>query len=438
MPGYGYVRVSTNYQAYDGISLDMQKTKIEAYAEYKSIPIEKIVVDEGISGRSAKKRKNLTDLIELLEEGDYFIVYSISRFSRSVKDTINMCSMIEERKASFVSVTESFDTSTAIGKLSFQMLASFSEYESNIDSERVKNAMNQKKLKGEHQGRPRYGWNLKSVKGSGLVPNEEEQKIIRLILELKSREKLNGDNWSYQNVADELNIRGIKPRSNGLWMKSSVFKIYKDAGIEIPTKGRPARESDNRRVYTRKDGTRVEYDDKDTKNFNKELNERISKIMPLESFEVDIIKSNTRMLEPPQVKYVTNEENKKEAILVNNPKETTRKKVLESIIIEAKQKIKRENDQLSTTVDVIANGVKLFLNPSRKKKKERKQERERKISNSFSGGGYDNTNFVSMALPLILNTINDTGDNLNSQNSGNRNMTSRRLNGQGPIIQEMK
>ena len=87
----GYCRVSTEMQARDGISLETQRQKIEAWA----------------SGKTKEGRPQLQLALAALQKGDAFVCYDLSRFARSVADSWVMLEQIQSKGCDFVSVQRS-------------------------------------------------------------------------------------------------------------------------------------------------------------------------------------------------------------------------------------------------------------------------------------------------------------------------------------------
>ena len=76
------------------------------------------------------------------------VVYKVDRLSRSILDFHNMMKYFEKYGANFVSITQSFDTSTSMGKLTLNMLLSFAQFEREVSSERVRAKIRASKAKG--------------------------------------------------------------------------------------------------------------------------------------------------------------------------------------------------------------------------------------------------------------------------------------------------
>ena len=107
---------------------------------------------------------------------DCVVVYKADRISRSLFDFTNILNLFDEYKVSFTSVTESFNTATASGRLMLGMIMSFAQYERELASERVRDKIGASKKKGMWMGgNPPLGYDIDDKK---LIINEKEAKII--------------------------------------------------------------------------------------------------------------------------------------------------------------------------------------------------------------------------------------------------------------------
>jgi DNA invertase Pin-like site-specific DNA recombinase len=107
---------------------------------------------------------------------DCVVVYKADRISRSLFDFTNILNLFDEHKVSFTSVTESFNTATASGRLMLGMIMSFAQYERELASERVRDKIGASKKKGMWMGgNPPLGYDIDDKK---LIINEKEAKII--------------------------------------------------------------------------------------------------------------------------------------------------------------------------------------------------------------------------------------------------------------------
>jgi site-specific DNA recombinase len=219
MKAIGYIRVSTEGQATEGVSLAAQKAKIEAWCLANDVELIASHTDAGLSGGRADNRPALQAAIEqACKSKAALIVYSLSRLARSTKDTIAIGEKLDRAGADLVSLSEKIDTTTAAGKMVFRMLAVLAEFEKDQISERTKLAMCHKKANGERVGTVPFGYDL--GEDGRLVENASEQAAIGLIRELRSR------GLTYRFIAAELESRGHKSKKGASkWSHTTVKSI---------------------------------------------------------------------------------------------------------------------------------------------------------------------------------------------------------------------
>ena len=191
MKAIGYIRVSTQGQVEDGVSLDAQEAKVRAWADLNGAEDVVIFRDEGISGKRSDNRPGLQSALDTVGKGDALVIYSLSRLSRSTKDTLSLSEILQKKDADLVSLSEKIDTTSASGKMVFRLLAVLNEFERDQISDRTRFALAHKKANGEKTGGTvPFGYKVRSGK---LSRNAEEQKAVRLILDLsKKGETLRG------------------------------------------------------------------------------------------------------------------------------------------------------------------------------------------------------------------------------------------------------
>ena len=179
----GYIRVSTDEQAREGISLENQRAKIEAYSQLNDLELVGILEDAGKSGKDLN-REGIQNLVDLIKgrRVDAVIVYKLDRLSRKVRDTLQLMELIEKQRIAFHSITEKIDTKSAMGKFFLNIMASMNQWERDTISERTRDALQLKIVKNERAGQVPYGWSL-AEDGSSLVENPREQEAITLIKE---------------------------------------------------------------------------------------------------------------------------------------------------------------------------------------------------------------------------------------------------------------
>lgn len=229
---HGYVRVSTKQQADDGQSLEVQQAKIEVWCEANDLRLVKIYADKGVSGTSMDGRAQLQDLLNNIKQGETLMAYSISRLSRSSRDFLNIIYDMNMRGCRIILYNEKLDTKTPYGKFTATMFSAVAELEVSITKQRVSEALQHKIAKGEFVGRVPYGWKLSNGPGSDLIEVPEEQAVIQLIRDLREGRNEKNRNYTYEKIADRLNMKGYKPsgKSKG-WTHTSVARIYKREGV---------------------------------------------------------------------------------------------------------------------------------------------------------------------------------------------------------------
>lgn len=142
----------------------------------------KTYTDGGISG-GTMERPALKQMLEDIRRGliQTVVVYKVDRLSRSIMDFHNMMKEFDKYGCSFVSITQAFDTSTSMGKLTLNMLLSFAQFEREVSSERVRDKIRASKAKGLWTGGvPKLGYDIKNKK---LVINPVEAEQIHNIFE---------------------------------------------------------------------------------------------------------------------------------------------------------------------------------------------------------------------------------------------------------------
>lgn len=226
MRAIGYVRVSTEEQANDGVSLDAQRERIAAWCSVNGHELVACHVDGGLSGARTDNRPGLkAALDEICRDKGVLVVYSLSRLARSTKETLAISESLDRAGADLTSLTERIDTTSAAGKMVFRMLAVLAEFERDLVFERTAAALRFKIKNGQRAGEVPFGYHLASD-GKRLHANEAEQCVITEMRELRSTGQ------SYRRIAAELNARGrATKKSRGAWSHSSVRSILARATI---------------------------------------------------------------------------------------------------------------------------------------------------------------------------------------------------------------
>jgi site-specific DNA recombinase len=219
-----YIRVSTDEQAKEGFSLPVQREYLGDYAEREGYKLYKVYSDDGISGYS-DRRPALQELLQdaKLRRFDLVIVYKIDRFSRNLKDLLNLVDELSSSGIGFKSATEPFDTTTSAGKLMFQQLGSFAEFERNRISERVFPGMVKGVQQGNWQGARFSPFGYTYNKAEKLLEIEKrEADIVKLIYTMYLSGK------STQDIAVYLNKKKYQTRTGKQFYNKFICDILKN------------------------------------------------------------------------------------------------------------------------------------------------------------------------------------------------------------------
>lgn len=136
-----YARVSTADQ-----SLDLQMDALKEFG------YDRIYTEKASGGKD--DRPELAKALDMLREGDTFIVYKLDRLARSTLKLIETLDLLKKKGVEFVSLSDKIDTSTAAGKAMFGMMAVFAEFERSIIRERTLAGLEAARARGRKGGRP--------------------------------------------------------------------------------------------------------------------------------------------------------------------------------------------------------------------------------------------------------------------------------------------
>lgn len=167
-------------------SLDAQREACEAYIASQRAEgwraMREGYDDGGYSGGNLD-RPGLRNLLEDIRDGlvDVIVVYKIDRLSRSLMDFAKLVEVFDEHKVTFVSVTQSFNTTTSMGRLTLNVLLSFAQFEREVTGERIRDKIAASRAKGMWMG-GFVPWGYDAIDRK-LVINEAEAAQIRYIFE---------------------------------------------------------------------------------------------------------------------------------------------------------------------------------------------------------------------------------------------------------------
>src|SRR6476660_1027430 len=168
-------------------SLHAQRESCEAYINSQKhegwVALPAIYDDGGYSGGSMD-RPALKQLLADIQSGsvDVVVVYKVDRLTRSLSDFARIVEIFDKAGASFVSVTQQFNTTTSMGRLTLNVLLSFAQFEREVTGERIRDKIAASKKKGMWMG----GWVPLGFdrKDRTLAINQAEARTVRTIFEL--------------------------------------------------------------------------------------------------------------------------------------------------------------------------------------------------------------------------------------------------------------
>ncbi|MEQ8742363.1 recombinase family protein [Parasphingorhabdus sp.] len=214
-----YTRKSTE----DGLeqdfnSLDAQREACAAYILSQASEgwdtVSELYDDGGWSGGNMN-RPAISQLLDDVKSGkvDVIVVYKVDRLTRSLADFAKIVEILDENEASFVSVTQSFNTTTSMGRLTLNVLLSFAQFEREVTGERIRDKVAASKKKGMWMGGGvPFGYDVVERQ---LVINQSEAEIVRWMFERYTELK------SVPQLVEEMAAKGIKTRKR-VWKTGKV------------------------------------------------------------------------------------------------------------------------------------------------------------------------------------------------------------------------
>ena len=148
---YTYTRVSTTMQV-DGYSLDAQKSRMKAFAEYSDYEIVGEYEDAGKSGKSIEGRAQFSQMMEDIRSGkddiSYVLVFKLSRFGRNAADVLSTLQVMQDFGVNLICVEDGIDSSKDAGKLMISVLSAVAEIERETSVSRPWRAGYKKPVRG--------------------------------------------------------------------------------------------------------------------------------------------------------------------------------------------------------------------------------------------------------------------------------------------------
>jgi site-specific DNA recombinase len=224
-----YIRVSSQRQVDEGVSISSQDRNIKNYVLFKTLSLaeEDILIEEGVSGGIPLWERPKGRLLkQRLATGEYSHLI-IMKLDRAFRLTTDMLSTVDELTAADISLHivdmngEPVDTSSSMGRFFLNIMAAMAEMERGLISERTKDGMNQLKVDHKKFTHSVYGWDVDE--NGMLEPNWREQNYIDY---MKWQITVNGMTTS--SVARSLNRQGVKGKRGGKWQGNAITRTIEN------------------------------------------------------------------------------------------------------------------------------------------------------------------------------------------------------------------
>ena len=203
-------------------SCEVQLERCRLYCAAHDLKIIGEYRDERLSG-GTMNRPGLAAALELsCEKRAALVVFALARFARTTRDTILSVERLHQAHADFISVSESVDTTNAMGKFSFVLMAALAELERGQISERTSTAMRVHQSRGRRMGRfAPYGTMIDPADSKRLLPNAEEEQAVEHLMDLHGR------GLNHTRIAAELNKAGVPYRDGRAWYREAVRRVLR-------------------------------------------------------------------------------------------------------------------------------------------------------------------------------------------------------------------
>ena len=206
-------------------SLDAQREACEAYIQsqkHEGWGALKDQFDDGGFSGGNMQRPALTKLVDAIKQKlvDIIVVYKVDRLSRSLGDFAKLVELFDEHNVSFVSVTQQFNTSTSMGRLTLNVLLSFAQFEREVTGERIRDKIAASKKKGLWMGGyVPLGYKTKDRK---LVMDRNDAKTVRYIFKQYNQLK------SVRLLKHHLDENNIKSKQGKFFSAGMLYKLLQN------------------------------------------------------------------------------------------------------------------------------------------------------------------------------------------------------------------
>jgi DNA invertase Pin-like site-specific DNA recombinase len=227
---YGYCRVSTEMQAASGMGLEAQKEAIRRYYDYMLAPKGYLWgdfwIDPAVSGSVPFQQRNAGGELSLkMKAGDMLVVMKVDRAFRGFFDAVNQMEEWDNRGVGIYFLDLNLDTSSAVGKAVFRVMAAFAELERSRLRERIVEANRQRRLANrplcQHVA---YGYKIVGPKGKRCkAVDTYETRWGRKIVEMKDFQCM-----TFEEIWRWLRFNHIADRRGKEWSFHKVYRVYRE------------------------------------------------------------------------------------------------------------------------------------------------------------------------------------------------------------------
>lgn len=220
-----YVRVSTEEQAAEGVSLDAQEARIRAYCTLHGLELVQLYRDPGVSaGKPLAERDEGRALLDQIAAGavQHVVALKLDRLFRNAIDAQSTAEAWERAGVAMHLIDmggQTINTRSAAGKFLFAVLAAAAEMERNLIRERTSAALQHKKARGERLGPTPLGF-ITPEPGAPMQPVEAELAIVRHIIRQKRRGR------SFRQIARSLAAEGRATKRGAKWHHTTVRSVW--------------------------------------------------------------------------------------------------------------------------------------------------------------------------------------------------------------------
>lgn len=220
-----YIRVSTQEQAINGVSLAAQEEKLLAYCQLSGMGPAAVIREEGVSGsRPLATRPGGAELLKLVarKEIEHVVTMKLDRLFRDAADALNQTKAWDKAGVALHLVDmggQTLNTASPMGRFFLSMTASFAELERNLIAERTSTALNHKKSHKQAYSPTPFGYDRT---GNSLAENPQEQEAVVKIMGWRRA------GWSLRRIVGELNRLAIPTKRGGQWHPCTVRYLLKN------------------------------------------------------------------------------------------------------------------------------------------------------------------------------------------------------------------